>query len=93
MEYEYRETLFLSYLRYLSPVNGNKPEAGLQREIGKLGFSAIVLNGSHHTRSRAVVEPVADHACIDGIMAGDGSIRLVGVRSVCAGSKLSVVVL
>ena len=26
-------------------VNKNKPGAGLQREIGKLGFSAIVLNG------------------------------------------------
>jgi len=27
-------------------VNGNKPKAGLQREIGKLGFSAIALNGT-----------------------------------------------
>jgi APA family basic amino acid/polyamine antiporter len=27
-------------------VSRNKPEAGLQREIGKLGFSAIVLNGT-----------------------------------------------
>jgi len=26
--------------------NKNRPEAGLQREIGKLGFSAIVLNGT-----------------------------------------------
>ena len=26
--------------------NRDKPEAGLQREIGKLGFSAIVLNGT-----------------------------------------------
>ena len=27
-------------------VDRNKPEAGLQREIGKLGFAAIVLNGT-----------------------------------------------